>query len=80
MKKWHLLIIFLSQAAVYRNKTRVDINACSVRVVKLYLENLLKNNGEESFLDNFRFKCVVTSSSNITLECLSHGGFNFLSL
>ena len=78
MKKWHLFIFFLSEAAVYRNETRVDINASSVRVVKLFLENLLKNNNdEESILDNFRFECVVVSSSNVTL---SHGGFYFLSL
>ena len=77
MKKWHLFIFFLSEAAVYRNETRVDINASSVRVVKLFLENLLKNNDEESILGNFRFECVVVSSSNRTL---SHGGFYFLSL
>ena len=78
MKKWHLFIIFLSEAAVYRNETRVDINASSVRVVKLYLENLMKNNNdEESILDNSRFECVVVSSYNKTL---SHGGFHFLSL
>ena len=78
MKKWHLFIFLLSEAAVYRNETRVDINACSVRVVKLFLESLLKNNNdEESILDNSRFECVVVSSYNKTL---SHGGFHFLSL
>ena len=78
MKKWHLFIIFLAEAAVYRNETRVDIKASSVRVVKLYLENLMKNiNNEESILGYFRFECVMVSSSNITL---SHGGFYFLSL
>ena len=75
MKKWHLFIFLLSEAAVYRNETRVDINASSVRVVKLFLENSLKNNkNEKRILDNFRFECVMVSSSNITV---SHGGSYF---
>ena len=69
MKKLHLFIIFLSEAAVYRNETRVDINSSSVRIVKLFLENLMKsNNKEESIFDNFRFECVVISNYNITLS------------
>ena len=80
MKKWHLFIIFLSEAAVYRNETRVDINASSVRVVKLYLENLMKNNNDEEFfiedriLDNSRFECGMVTSSDITL---SYGVYTF---
>ena len=71
MKKWHLFIIFLTEAAVYRNETRVDINASSVRIVKLYLENLMKNNNDvKSNLDNFRFECVLVTNSIMTL---SHG-------
>ena len=69
MKKLYLFIILLSEAAVYRNETRVEINSDSVRIVKLYLENLMKsNNKEESIFDNFRFECVPITNYNIILS------------
>ena len=71
MKKLHLFIILLSEAAVYRTK-RVELN--SSRILKLIIEDWPnKTNVEKDYIGHGRFECLAIPLSNITL---SYGGFS----
>ena len=73
MKKLHLLIILMSEAAVYRTKP-FDFN--SSRILQLIIEDWPnKNNDEKEYFGHGGFECLAKPRSPITL---SYGGFSLL--
>ena len=72
MKKLHLFIILLSEAAVYRTKRVAELN--SSRILKLIIEDWPnKTNVEKDYIGHGRFECLAIPKSNTTL---SLGGFS----
>ena len=80
MKKLHLFIIFLSEAAIYHNgtETSVDLMPTSVRILNLFMQDWSTRTSDEKtmmrgIMGNFRYECVAVPISNIKL---SLKGFN----